>query len=97
MRKGIADGSAATIPLSEKALQKIEDAGYKYVQVKGLTADKHYDYIDPNFLVLVPMRELPSDPGQKDIYEPLESGLLQEWAADPDISIQVLIASKGIN
>jgi hypothetical protein len=96
MRKGIADGSLATIPLSTAALEKAEAEGFKYFQVKGLTADKHYDYIDPHFLILVPMRELPTDPNKKDIYEPVKSPLLQQWANDGDHPVEVVIASRGL-
>ena len=65
MRKGIAEVNTPTIPLTQSALLKIEKEGFKYVQVKGLTTDKHYDYIDPHFLVLVPMKELPVDQDKK--------------------------------
>ena len=80
MRKGIAEVNTPTIPLTQSALLKIEKEGFKYVQVKGLTTDKHYDYIDPHFLVLVPMKELPVDQDKKDIYEPISSELLLQWA-----------------
>jgi hypothetical protein len=96
MRKGIAEASVATIPFTWNTLQKMEAEGYRYVQVKGLTTDKHYDYIDPNFLVLVPMMELPTDQDQKDIYEPVKSELLREWARHPETGVEILVASKGL-
>lgn len=96
MRKGIAEGRVATVPLTRTALLLIESEGYKYVQVKGLTSDKHYDYIDPHFLVLVPIKELPDDQDKKDIYEPVCSDLLMEWASDSDRQVEVVIANKGI-
>lgn len=92
MRKGIAAGQVATIPLTLKSLQKIEDDGYKFVQVKGLTADKHFDYIEPHYLVLVPMKELPLDQDKKDIYEPCPSKLLEQWAAEEDERFPIVVA-----
>ncbi len=93
MRKGIAEGQAATTPFTLKSLRKIEDAGYKYVQVKGLTADKHFDYIEPHVMILVPMRELPTDQDKKDIYEPVASKLLQQWAAEEDERFPIVVAN----
>jgi hypothetical protein len=84
MRKGIAEGQAATVPFTLKSLKKIENEGYKFVQVKGLTADKHFDYIEPHCLILVPMRELPTEQEKKDIYEPVNSKLLEQWATEED-------------
>ncbi len=92
MRKGIAEGQGA-IRFSIKALEILETKGYKYVQIKGLTTDKYYDYIEPHFLVLVPIKELPSDPNQKDIYEPIRSPILEQWAKETDERIEIVIAS----
>jgi hypothetical protein len=93
MRKGIAEGQAATVPFTLKSLRKIEDEGYKFVQVKGLTADKHFDYIEPHCLILVPMRELPSEQEKKDIYEPVNSKLLEQWAAEEDDMFPIVLAT----
>jgi hypothetical protein len=74
-------------------LRKIEDEGYKFVQVKGLTADKHFDYIEPHCLILVPMRELPSEQEKKDIYEPVNSKLLEQWATEEDDMFPIVLAT----
>lgn len=92
MRKGIAEGQAATIPFTLKSLRKIEDEGYKFVQVKGLTADKHFDYIEPHVMILVPMKELPTEQEKKDIYEPVSSKLLEKWAAEEDERFPIVLA-----
>lgn len=94
MRKGITEGQAST-PLTVKSLQKMEAEGYKYVQVKGFTMDKHFDYIEPHIMVLVPMKELPTDQNQKDIYEPTNSKLLKQWAAEENESFTILIADRA--
>jgi hypothetical protein len=94
MRKGEADGQAATTPLSLKALQILEDKGFKFVKVKGLTLDKHYEYVEPHFLLLLPIRELPTDQSKKDIYEPIGSDLLKQWANDINSNTEVFISKK---
>ncbi len=92
MRKGLAEGNKS-IPFTLSSLKKIEADGYKFVQVKGLTMDRHYDYIEPHFLVLVPMKELPLDQADKDIYEPVPSELLKKWALEKDEYMQIVIAN----
>jgi hypothetical protein len=84
MRKGITEGSGPQKKLTPGLLKEMENLGYRYVQVKGLTIDKHFDYIDPHYLVLVPMKELPCDEDKKDIYEPIDSDLLRQWAKNED-------------
>ncbi|HEX4849521.1 MAG TPA: hypothetical protein VFV08_01890 [Puia sp.] len=92
MRKGIADSHAANIPFNQRSLSALERRGFKYVQIKGLTTDSHYDYIETRFLVLIPMKELPQDPNQKDIYERVDSKLLQRWAKEENESPKIVIA-----
>ncbi|MEO5893153.1 MAG: hypothetical protein ABIQ31_23080 [Ferruginibacter sp.] len=94
MRKGAADGQSATIRLTLQALLNLEKNGFKYVQVKGLTMDRHYDYIEPHWIMLVPIKELPTAQINKDIYEPLDSELLREWASDVDQTTQILISEN---
>jgi len=96
MRKGITESSSTT-PLTLQMLQQIEDDGYKFVQVKGLTFDKHYDYVEPHFLVLVPMKELPTAQEHKDIYEPLPSPLLQKWVIENDDALEIMVSTKQLN
>lgn len=93
MRKGIEEGRNASTQLSISALQRLEQKGYKYVQIKGLTADKHYEYVEPYYWVLVPMKELPVDPAKRDIYEPINSDILKQWALDVS-DTQYVISDK---
>ena len=94
MRKGSIDGQLATTPLSLRALKMLESKGFKFVQVKGLTLDKHYDYVEPHFLLLQPIRELPTAQSEKDIYEPIGSDLLKQWANDINSATEVFISNK---
>jgi hypothetical protein len=97
MRKGIAEGRTGTIEFNVKALDNLQSQGYKFVQVIGITVDKHFDYTDPDFLLLVPLKELPTDPQKRDIYEPIESELLYKWAAEVNEHPRIVIAGKLLN
>jgi hypothetical protein len=97
MRKGIAEARTATVEFSVKSLDKLQLDGYKFVQVKGLTMDKHYDYVEPHVLVLVPMKELPTDPFKRDIYEPIKSELLYKWASEVNEYPQIVISNSTLN
>jgi hypothetical protein len=92
MRRRETEEQSGTILLSLSALLHLEDKGYKYVQVKGLTMDRHYDYVEPHSLLLVPMKELPNEPINKDIYEPVNSELLRQWCSDNGDGTAVFIS-----
>lgn len=97
MRKGTIEGKSGTTAFTAKALDSLQHNGYKFVQVKGLTIDKHYDYVEPHFLVLVPFKELPTDPLQLDIYEPIKSELLYKWASEINEYPHIVIANNSHN
>ncbi|MBN8851033.1 MAG: hypothetical protein BGO55_28970 [Sphingobacteriales bacterium 50-39] len=92
MRKAIADARSISRILTVGMLESLRKKGYKFVQVKGITVDNHYDYTEPSRLSLVPNRELPTREEQRDIYEPLESELLQHWAEHPEDGTLVVVA-----
>lgn len=94
MRKGEAEKKPGLLEFSVKALNSLQKRGYKFVQVKGLTIDNHYDYSDPHMLVLVPLKELPTDPVKKDIYEPIKSELLYKWAAEKNEYPEIVIVNN---
>ncbi|MEO7768273.1 MAG: hypothetical protein ABIS01_12635 [Ferruginibacter sp.] len=94
MRKGIENGMSGTIPFNVNALIGLQNKGYKFVQVKGLTIDKHFDYVEPYYLLLVPLMELPTEAIRKDIYEPIKSELLYKWATEVNEHPQILVANN---
>jgi len=94
MRKGNAEAKFGTIVFNLKSLNKLKLMGYKYVQVKGLTVDRHYDYIEPHFLMLIPFKELSTENTDNGIYEPIESDLLFQWAAEANEFTEILIAKR---
>lgn len=94
MRKGVADSSKKAVSLSTSMLDKLQKQGYKFVQIKGFSLDKHYDYMEPSTLLLIPMKKLPTDPFKKDIYEPINSKLLYKWAGEVNEHPEILIAQQ---
>ena len=91
------DVKSGTTEFSVKALDNLQNEGYKFVQVEGLTIDKDYDYVEPNVLVLVPFKELPTDPMRRDIYEPIKSELLYKWASEKNEHPEIVIARRQFN
>ena len=66
-------------PLTSEALYSLQEKGYKYLQVQGFTMDHHAEYVEPNYLMLVPIKELPTDQAKMEIYEPIDSALIASW------------------
>ena len=92
MKNEAGENIGSTIVLSVDVLLRLKNKGFKYVQVKGFSSDRKSDYMVPGYLVLVPIKELSTDPNKKDIYEPIDSQLLINWANSPNVGIKVLVA-----
>ena len=75
--------------LTAHSLQELKVRGYKYVQVMGFTHDGRADYIEPKYFLLLPMKLLPEDQYRKEIYEPIESSILTDWAKSCDEGFEV--------
>lgn len=82
--------------LTLHGLQQLKDQGFRFVLVKGYTPDRRFDYIELNHFKLVPVKELPQDPGQKEIYAPIDSEILLDWAGSPDSGIKAFIETEAI-
>lgn len=94
MRKGVSENKQTVLKPNGRILKQLENRGYKYVQVLGLTQDRHEEYLEPHYLLLVPIKELPADPAKKDIYEPIDSAYLEEWFAHSDDHTEIRVAAK---
>ena len=92
MKNEAKEDFGTTAPYTMAALETLKKKGFRYVQVKGFTSDKRLDYIEPRYLVLIPMKSLPVGQGEIEIYEPIDSQLLLDWATYPRDGIQVLIS-----
>ncbi len=68
------------IRLTASRLQELKDDGFQFVLIKGYSLNRRSDFIELNHFILVPVVELPEDPAQKEIFEPIDSEILLEWA-----------------
>jgi hypothetical protein len=66
-------------PLTFEALDNLQQKGYKYLQVQGYTLDHHPEYVEPHYLMLVPIKSLSVKREQMDIYEEIDSNQIKEW------------------
>ena len=76
--------SKSPIRLTYQILQELKEQGFQYVLVKGYDLSRRLDYIQLTHFTLVPVRELPLEPGEKEIYAPIDSEELAEWASSRD-------------
>ena len=94
MKNETAEKFESTVRLTLEQLQKLKDRGFRYVLVKGFTTDGRLDYMEPRFLLLVPIKELSDDPAEKEIYEPIDSKILIDWANSPYDGVAVFVATS---
>jgi hypothetical protein len=82
-------------PLTIEALTNLQDKGYKYLQVQGFTLDHHPEYVEPHYIMLVPIRNLSTNRSKMDIYEDINSAMIREWATlqKSDESLEIFLAA----
>ncbi|MFZ1785436.1 MAG: hypothetical protein WAU23_09540 [Ferruginibacter sp.] len=73
-------------PLTIEALNNLQNKGYKYLQVKGFTLDHHPEYVEPHYIMLVPIKELSKNPANMGIYEHIDSDMIKDWASTSSTS-----------
>lgn len=81
-----------TVPLTVQALKNLQIKGFQYVSVNAYTKDRRLDYMEPHYIVLVPLHQLPEERDKKGIYEPVDSPVLVDWANTPDDGIKVFVS-----
>ncbi len=83
-------------PLTKEALSNLQQKGYKYLQVQGYTLDHHPEYVEPHYLMLVPIKGLSAHRGKMDIYEDIDSDLIKEWikAGNNNDSLEIFLADR---
>ena len=84
-------------PLTNEALNNLQKKGYRYLQVQGYTLDHHPEYVEPHYLMLVPIKALSANRGKMDIYEDIDSDLIKEWvkAAENSDSLDFFLADRN--
>lgn len=82
-------------PLTFEALDNLQQKGYKYLQVQGYTLDHHPEYVEPHYLMLVPIKALSVKREQMDIYEEIDSNLIKEWIkAGSSNRLEIFLADR---
>ena len=84
-----------TVRLTEQTLQQLKDRGFQYVLIKGYGLTQKLDYIELNSFKLTPVKELPEDPALKEIYAPLDSEILLQWASSQEGGVEAFIESPA--
>jgi hypothetical protein len=82
-------------PLTFEALNNLQEQGYKYLQVQGYTLDHHPEYVEPHYLMLVPIKSLSAKPEQMDIYEDIDSEMIKDWVkAGSNNRLEIFLADR---
>jgi len=76
-------------------LERLKERGFRYVIVESYTLDRRLDFIEMNHFLLKPLKELPGQPGELGIFEPIDSHILREWADHPDNGIKAFIDTNA--
>ena len=77
--------------MTNETLQELKAKGFKYVLIKDYVPDWHLDQIQLNHFILVPVMQLPTEPAEKEIYAPIDSEILLEWACSLDTTFEAYI------
>lgn len=83
---------SGTMAYTQQTLDKLKQTGYQFFQIKGLTIDMHFEYTEPYYIVLVPIKALPEEQEEKDIYAPINSDIVQKWVTENNEYPKILIA-----
>jgi hypothetical protein len=93
MKEETRDHFKSVEPFTQKVLDRMIREGVQYVQVRGYTREKHLDYVDPHYLILVPVKEPAIQGTGLDIYENINSDILSRWASEEN-GAKVWVASQ---
>jgi hypothetical protein len=77
--------------LTDQTLQELKDEGFQYVLIKDYTPDRRLDHIQLNHFILVPVMQLPTDPGEKEIFAPIDSEVLLDWVSSINPTFEAYI------
>jgi hypothetical protein len=82
--------------LTLAALDDLKQKGYQYLQIQGFTMDHHPEYIEPHYLMLVPIKSLSVNNASVDVYEEISGNTIIKWATQKhDEKLQVFLANAS--
>ena len=92
MKKNFDNHSSLTLA----ALDTLKEKGYQYLQVQGFTMDHHPEYIDPYYLMLVPVKSLTANKATMDVYEDICGEIIIKWAQqNDDENLHIFLANAS--
>lgn len=77
--------------LTRQSLEKLKADGYRFVLVRSYTIARATDYLEMNDFMLTPVRDLPVNRGEMEIFEPIDSDILRDWVDHADYGIKAFI------
>ena len=84
------------VTLTVDALDQLKEKGYQYLQVQGFTMDHHPEYIEPYYLMLVPVKSLTANKATMDVYEEISGETIINWAKrSDDESLHIFLANAS--
>jgi hypothetical protein len=97
MKNALRENFDPSVILTVKVLEDLKENGFQYVKVNAFTCNRREDHIAPQYIVLIPIKDLPKQTNATGIYEPLNSELLQSWASNPDIGASVYVTTRELS
>ena len=92
MKKNFDNHSTLTLD----ALNQLKEKGYQYLQIQGFTMDHHPEYIEPYYLMLVPVKSLTANKAAMDVYEEISGETIINWAKrSDDESLHIFLANTN--
>jgi hypothetical protein len=82
--------------LTMDRLQKLKSLGFLYMLVRGYSPSRKSDFIELDHFNLVPVKELPKAQGEKGIYAPIDSEIIEDWAQRPEGGISAYIEGYSL-
>lgn len=76
----------SSVVFTNDVLQKLKDAGYKFVKIEGYTHDNRLDYMEPRYMLLTPTKEENTAGGEMGVYEPIDSEILLSWVEGKSVA-----------
>ena len=70
--------------LTMDALDRLKEKGYQYLQIQGFTMDHHPEYIEPHYMMLIPVKSLKANKASMDVYEEISGETIIKWAKQKD-------------
>lgn len=93
MKKETSAEFQSLLPFTSDMLVQLKHEGFKFVQIRGYSVDRHLDYMGPHYFILTPVKGPSTNDKDLEIYEPINSEILISWASE-STGVKVLVSYK---